>query len=252
MDIMQRRETLKKIITERREISVSELSTYVDVSSVTLRNDLIYLERKGVCKRLFGKVVASDENNAVSLDYNCQKHAEQKERIGKYAASLIKPGDSVLLYAGSTTQQVARFVDPEISFIAVTNSVYIALELRNLPKVHVVLLGGTMNQSICATFGAQTIQQVREYNIDKLFISVDGVDAEMGITNAFPFESEINRVILERAKKIIVVADYTKIGNVSFVQMGRVDQIDMLITDSGADPGALEKLRTAGVEVKIV
>lgn len=252
MDIIQRREKLKNIIAERREISVSELSTYVDVSGVTLRNDLIFLERKGLCKRLFGKVVACDENSVFSLDYNYQKHPEQKERIGKYAASLIKPGDSVLLYAGSTTQQVARFIDPEISFIAVTNSVYIALELRNYPKVHVVLLGGTMNHDVCATFGAQTIQQLREFNIDKLFISVDGVDAKMGITNAFPFESEINQVILERAKEIVVVADYTKIGNVSFVQMGRVEQIDMLITDSNADPDALEQLRSAGVDVKIV
>lgn len=252
MDIAQRREKLKQIIADKREVSVSELSTLFDVSGVTLRNDLIFLERKGLCKRLFGKVVACDENNVVSLDYNYQRHKEQKERIGKYAASLIKPGDSVLLYAGSTTQQVARFIDPELSFIAVTNSLYIALELRNLSKAHVILLGGTMNQDICATFGAQTIQQIREFNIDMLFTSVDGVDAKMGITNASPFESEINQVVLECAKKIIVVADYTKVGNVSFVQMGTVDQIDMLITDSGADQKAVAQLREAGVEVKTV
>lgn len=252
MDIHERREKLKHMIEQAQEISISDISAQFDVSGVTLRNDLIYLERKGLCKRLFGKVVASGDSGAITLDYNYQKHQEQKERIGKYAASLIKPGNAVFFYAGTTTQQVARFVDPELNFIAVTNSLYIAFELRKCRKAHIILLGGTMNQDICATFGAQTIQQIREYNIDKLFISVDGVDAKMGITNASPFESEINQITMECAKEIIVVADFSKVGHVSFVQMGAVDQVNMLVTDSGADPTAVAQLRECGVDVKTV
>ena len=188
----------------------------------------------------------------MQLNYGYIKNQEEKERIGKYAASLIEPGDSVLIYTGSTTRQIARFVNPEIDFIAVTNCLYTALELQSYENVQVVVLGGAMNRKICATFGVQTIQQIREFNLDKLFISVDGIDARMGITNAMPFESEINQVVLESAKECIVVADHTKIGNVSFVQMGAIEQVNMLITDTGADPKAVEELKQTGVDIRLV
>jgi DeoR family transcriptional regulator of aga operon len=251
MDIAERREKIKQIILERQEVPVSDLAGQFDVSNVTLRNDLIWLERKGVCKRLFGKVVASS-GGSVSLQYEPVAMQEEKERIGKFAASLIRPGDSVMFYAGSTARQVARFADPETDFIAVTNSLYTALELQKLPKAQIVLLGGAMNHKLCATFGAQTIQQIREYNVSKLFISVDGIDAKMGITNAMPFESEINQVVMDCARQVIVVADHTKVGNISFVQMGQIEQVDMLITDSGADPAVIRQLRDAGVKVEVV
>lgn len=251
MDIVQRREKLKQIILEQREVQTSELLGMFDVSSVTLRGDLIYLERMGICKRLFGKVVASS-GGAVYENFELVSHIDEKERIGKAAAKLIEEGDAVLFYTGSTTRQVARFIDPTLHFIAVTNSMHIALELQKLPNAQVVVLGGTMDHRLGATFGAQTIQQVRNFYLDKLFISVDGVDAKMGITNAMPFESELNQVVMACASKTIVVADHTKVGAVSFVQMGGADSIDTLVTDAGAKPAAVEALRQAGVDVIIV
>ena len=143
-------------------------------------------------------------------------------------------------------------MDPEIHFIAVTNSLHTALELHQLPNAQVVWLGGPVNQKFGATFGVQAIQQLREFNLDKLFLSVDGIDAKMGVTNSTPIESEINHVVLECARQTIVVADHTKVGNVSFVQMGGIHEVDMLITDSGADAEAVEQLRQAGVTVQIV
>lgn len=251
MDIVQRRDKIKEIILDRQEVQTSELVDMFNVSSVTLRSDLIYLERIGICKRLFGKVVAcsgghTDEN------FELVSNIDEKERIGKAAAKLIEEGDAVLFYTGTTTRQVTRFIDPDLDFIAVTNSLQIAAELQKLPNAQVVILGGTLHPRLGATFGVQTIQQVRSFNFDKLFISVDGVDAKMGITNAMPFESELNQVVTECAKKTIVVADHTKVGAVSFVQMGGVDAVDTLITDSTAKPEAVEALRKAGVEVIIV
>ena len=252
MDIIQRREALKNLIIERQEISVNEINELFDVSSVTLRNDLIHLERMGICKRLFGKVTANINHTFLNLNYGNISNMDEKERIGKYAASLIQPGDSVLFYAGSTTQQIARFIDPDLEFVAATNSLYIALELNKLKNVQLVLLGGAMNPKLCATYGMQTIQQIRNLHVDKLFFSSDGVDPKNGITNIMPFESEINQAILECAKEVYAVADHTKIGKVSFVQMGRADQIDVLITDSAADPEILKEFREIGIDVKTV
>lgn len=252
MDIIQRREALKKLIIERQEISVRELSEMFDVSSVTLRNDLIHLEHMGICKRLFGKVVANINHTFLNLNYGNIDNMEEKERIGKFAASLISPGDSVLFYAGSTTQQIARFIDPDLEFVAATNSLYIAFELNKLKNVQVVLLGGAMNAKLCATYGMQTIQQIRGLHVDKLFFSSDGIDAKNGITNIMPFESEVNQAILKCARNVYMVADHTKIGKVSFVQMGKAEQIDVLITDSAAESGALQELREVGMDVILV
>lgn len=250
MDITQRRDKLKQIIQEQQEVLTSDLLSMFDVSSVTLRGDLIYLERLGLCKRLFGKVVAagsgSSENNPELI-----AHIEEKERIGRAAAKLISEGDAVLFYTGTTTRQVVRFIDPALHFIAVTNSMHIALDLQRLPNAQIVVLGGTMHQRLGATFGPQAIQQVRNFNLDKLFISVDGIDAKMGITNAMPFESELNQVVMECARQTIVVADHTKVGTVSFVQMGSVESIHTLVTNAAANPDTIDALRNVGIEVII-
>jgi DeoR family transcriptional regulator, aga operon transcriptional repressor len=248
MNATERRKKIESLLIEKKELDVSDINNMFDVSGVTIRNDLIYLERKGVAKRLFGKIVLrSDVNYSIALSDT--KNIAEKEKIGKYAASLIKPGISVLFYAGSTTQQIIRFLDHEINFIAVTNSVTIAQELRSLPNASIVMIGGNFSHSVGATYGLQAIKQFQEYNYDLLFLSVDGIDSEMGITNKQPFESDVNRVIIERSNTIVVVADNSKIGNVTFVQMGDITDVDMLITDAKASSEAIEKIRSKGIKV---
>ena len=252
MDITERRIKLKQIIQQRQEISINELSMVFDVSSVTLRNDLIFLERQGVCRRLFGRVVAEDGSTGLQLNYNYQKNLEYKERIGKYAAKLISEGEAVLFFFGTTTQQVARFVDPELKFIAITNSIHIAQELRSLRKSMILFLGGLFNPTSGATYGSEAVQQITQYKIDKVFLSVEGIDPHAGITNSQPFENDINRMILKQSKNVIVVADHTKIGRVNFLSMGDIQDIDMLITDSNADLQKIEEFRANGLEVIMV
>lgn len=252
MNITQRRELIADMIEREREVSTAELKKKFNVSAVTLRYDLIHLERTGVCRRLFGKVVAADGEIGMRLNYNYEKNLDLKERIGRHAAGLINESESVLFYAGSTTQQVARFVDPQLRFIALTNSIFIAQELSKLPNARIIFIGGLFSREIGATYGTKTVEEIHEYNIDKLFLSVDGIDAECGITNSSPFETDVNRALLSHAKEVIVVADSSKVGTTSFMQMGAVSDVNMLITDSGADPGAVKALGDAGVKVTVV
>lgn len=252
MDIFQRREALKNMILERLEVPIAELNGMFDVSGVTLRNDLIYLERMGICKRSFGKVTACINHTFLNMNDGTIKNLEEKERIGKYAATLIEPGDSVLFYVGSTTLQVARFIDPELEFVAVTNSIYIATELTKLKRAQVVMLGGVLHPKLMATFGIQTIQEIRNFHVNKLFISTDGVDAQRGITNVMPFESEINHAVMDCAEKVILLADHTKLGKSSLVHIGDIQKASQLITDGAADPALVQQIRDAGVPVKVV
>lgn len=253
MDKDTRRNEIEELIRENKELNVNEIRRRYNISNVTVRNDLIYLERKGVITRQFGKAVLREDRLQTSFDINNIKNLNEKEKIGKYAASLIGDNESVMLYTGTTTLQIARFIGDGKSFIAVTNSIYIAYELRrNTPNTKIVVIGGNFNPQTGSTYGEDAVRQLEAYNIDKLFLAVDGIDAQRGITNAQPYETDINRAMIHKAKKVIVVADFTKIGAVNFVNMGSISDVDMLITDSKAPEDKIQQIRDKGVQVVTV
>ena len=249
MNTEERRDCIEELIRENKEVDVNYIKDQFNVSSVTIRNDLMYLERKGVIKRPFGKAVWREDPISGGFDLASVENLEYKEKIGKFAASLIEENDSVMLYTGTTTLQVARHLDEDKSIIAVTNSIYIAHELRRFTRIRPVLIGGNFSVDTGASYGVQAIHQLRQYNIDKLFLSLDGIDAERGITNNYPYEADLNFSLIEAAKQIIVVADHTKIGKTHFVHMGNIQDVDILVTDTKAPKDKIEAIRAKGVKV---
>ena len=252
-NMVKRRKEIVELLAQNRSLKVTDLVDRFGVSAVTIRNDLIYLENNMLCKRSFGKVMSYDRAKTPALQ-KAEMPAQliYKEVIGKYAASLIQPGDSVFFYAGSTVEQVVKYLNPKTEFIALTNSIFIANELRSFTKVHPILLGGLLSRNMGFTYGDEAIRQLKGYNVDKLFLSVDGIDARTGITNASPFEGDINRAVISCANQVVIVADHTKVGNSSFVRMGSAEDVDILITDPEADNGAVEQLKKTGVDVRII
>ncbi len=249
MNTEERRASIEELVREKKELDVNFIKEKYGISSVTVRNDLMFLERKGVIKRLFGKAVLRDDRIAGGFDPQQVENLEYKEKIGKFAVSLIEENDSVMLYTGTTTLQVARNLDENMNIIAVTNSIYIAHELRRFTNVKPVLIGGNFSVDTGSTYGVQAIQQLEQYNIDKLFLPLDGIDAVGGITNNHPYETDINYALIRKAKKVIVVADHTKIGRRHFVHMGSIEDVDILVTDSKAPADKIEAIRQKGVTV---
>ena len=249
MKTEERRAKIEEMIRERKELDVNFIRETFGVSSVTVRNDLMYLERRGVVRRLFGKAVLRDDRIEGAFDPDNVKNLEFKERIGKFAVTLIAENDSVMLCAGTTTMQIARNLDDCRGVIAVTNSIYIAHEIRRFPNVKPVLLGGSLSHETGATYGVQAIKQLEQYNIDKLFLSIDGIDAKCGITNSHTNENDINFALIRAAKRIIVVADHTKIGRVHFAQVCGIEDVNVLVTDYRAPQDKLEQIRRKGVVV---
>lgn len=252
MTTEERRNCIEGLIRVQKEVDVTSIKNRFQVSSVTIRNDLIFLERKGVIKRLFGKAVWREDPVSGGFDLDLIDNLEFKEKIGKFAATLIEENDSVMFYTGTTTLQVARHLDEEKSCIAVTNSIYIAHELRRFSKIRTVLLGGNFSVDTGATYGVQAIQQLGQYNIDKLFLSLDGIDASRGITNNYPYEADLNFALIKAAKQIIVVADHTKIGKTHFIHMGDIQDVDILVTDTKAPIDKIEAICAKGIKVYTV
>lgn len=252
MTTEERRAKLYQMLQEEKVLDVNYIRDTFGVSAVTVRNDLIALERNSLITRQFGKALLKQRGINDKFESNTIKNLEVKEKIGKYAAKLVNPDEAVLIYAGTTTLQVARYLPESINLCAVTNSIYIANELKEHPNVKTVFIGGNFNGETGSTYGVEAITQLGKFNIDKLFLAVCGIDTVNGVTSDQPFETDINIAMIERAREVIVVADHTKIGKIHFTTIGCLDKVSKIITDAKAPEAEVEKFRKKGIEVILV
>ncbi len=249
MTTEERRKELLALLQKEKVLDVNFIRDYFKVSAVTVRNDLIFLERNSLAIRQFGKALLRQNAITEKFESASIKNLDEKEKIGKYAAKLVSDGDSILIYAGTTTLQVARFLPAHGDICAVTNSIYIANELKVHNNVKTVFIGGNFNAGTGSTYGIEAIAQLDKYNIDKLFIAICGIDMQNGITSDQPFETDINIAMIQHAKEVIVVADHTKIGKVHFATIGCLSKVSKIITDNKAPKEEVEQFRSIGIEV---
>lgn len=245
-----RREQIYQLIKNNKKIKVAELKDIFKISAVTIGKDLNYLEKKDLIIKNFG--VAEYKENTASFNTGLNiNNFEEKKKIARAAIEFINDNESIIFYTGSTIQQMAKHMPAEKNIIAVTNSIQTAYELGLKPSIKTILLGGFYSSETTSTFGEQSIKQLSEYNIDKLFISSNGISSNGGISIDQPFEAELNRYILKNSQKVIMLADHTKIGVDRFICVGPITDIDILITDDKAPADKLEEIRQKGVKVII-
>jgi DeoR/GlpR family transcriptional regulator of sugar metabolism len=175
----------------------------------------------------------------------------EKKRIASAVASIIEDGETVIINSGTTTFYIACELKSRRNLNIVTNSVSIAMELGQQPNINIILLGGSINTQYSFTYGDDTISQLKRYKADKLILSIDGISAGAGLTTYHFQESEVNKVMIERANNTIAAADYSKIGRESFLHVAPVDMIDYLVTNDSANRQELDKIEAKGVEIKL-
>lgn len=253
LDVDQRREKILELVSIRNKVKVSELSRIFGTSEVTIRNDLSELEAAGLLERVHGGAV-STYRTYYNMTFNdrMKTNADEKRRIAASVAAQVTDGDTLLMSSGTTTLYLARELKNARNVTVVTNSLAIAQEMGLLRDILVIMLGGNLNAQYLFTYGDDTLNQLRQYKADRLFLSVDGVSPEDGITTYHHLEAEVNRQMIARAKRTIIVADHTKIGRTGFAHIGSVDSIDCLVTSNLADSEVLQAIRERGVEVRIV
>ncbi|MFD2329956.1 DeoR/GlpR family DNA-binding transcription regulator [Cohnella sp. GCM10020058] len=247
-----RREQILDLLNKEKHIRVADLNSRFQTSSVTIRNDLIYLEKKGFIERSFGSVRLRENTIQDLLDESQIKNLSEKKRIGEYATELISENESIMIYTGSTSLQIAKGLKNHKNLIVVTNSILTTYELGKNPYIKTILLGGYYNPDTNAVFGHHAVEQLKDYSLDKLFLSVDGVSSESGITSEHPYETEICRAMIKNARQVIVTADYSKIGVSRFIQIADLPEVDMLITDDKAPEAEIQKIKDGGVQVVMV
>lgn len=232
MDVYERRNKIVELVNEKGRLTVKEISEMFDISDVTARIDLTELEANGLLSRVHGGAVRSYKTYYnMSFQQRISSEIENKQKIAKYAASMIKEGDIVMLNSGSTTLLVLRAIPHNLNLSIVTNSIDIALEAGVNPNFNVVLLGGAINSKYHFSYGADANAQLSKYNADKLFLSVDGIDYENGFTTYYNLETDIDSLMLKKSATKIIVADSSKIGRTAFAGITKLEDADYIVTN---------------------
>jgi len=250
--LMKRHQLILDLLNQEKHIEVSDLCISLNVSAVTIRKDLKLLEEKGLLFRTHGG--ASLKNpyaNDRSVIEKEKISITEKSDIAQTAAELILDNDSILIASGTTLQALAKAINPDNVLMVVTSSLNIAMELSIHKNIRVLQLGGFVRQSSFSVTGDHAVQILENVSCSKLFIGVDGIDLEYGLTTSNLEEAALNQKMLASANKLIVLADSSKFGKRSFAKICPLSRVDLLITDSGVSPQMLKKIEEKGVTVKI-
>ncbi|KQN76053.1 transcriptional regulator [Duganella sp. Leaf61] len=248
----QRRAIILKALTEHGSVQVNELVKQLGVSAVTIRNDLSTLEAQGLAIRNHGGAMpARTPPTEHTVPQKDAINHDQKERIGVLAASLVKPGDNVIIDSGTTTISLARQLRDAQNVTVMTNGLNIAWELADAPGVDLILTGGLLRKQSLSIQGQQAEACLQSYSFDKLFLGVDGFDLKFGVTTHHEAEASLNHKMVERARKIIVLADASKFGCVSLHRIVQLNRVHTVITDAGISREYRDGLQSAGIELLI-
>jgi DeoR family transcriptional regulator of aga operon len=250
---IERRQGIIKYVNEFGKGTVEALAKQFDTSTVTIRNDLNSLDKKGLIVRVRGGAV---ESNRLTKELTInEKHSENlsiKRQIGKFAASLIQPGEAIILDSGTTTEEIARCLHDKQQLIIMTNGLNIASELSNVEEIDVMMTGGTLRKKSQSFYGRQAEDNLRHLRFDKLFLGVDGFDLKSGMTTHFEAEASLNRMMCEVSSEIIVVTDSSKFARYGFHIIRPFNNISRLITDKDIPQNYKDMLENKGVIVDIV
>jgi DeoR/GlpR family transcriptional regulator of sugar metabolism len=249
----ERRTTLLEILGRFGSRSVSDLAKDLDVSEVTVRQDLDILEKQKILRRTHGGAILNTKMGfEPAAAPETDAFAEEKARIGRAAIDLISDGDTIILDSSSTTMEMARHLNNRKNLTVITNAIHIALMLEDFQDINVILTGGTLNlrqHMLVNPYARFILDQV---HADMAFIGASGIVAEHGITSSSIPDAEMKTLFIKSSRRCVVLADSSKIGNVSLARIGDLSEIYILVTDKKADPVEVTLLKEKGLTVQLV
>jgi DeoR family transcriptional regulator of aga operon len=249
----ERRTVILNILNRAGRCRVIDLARELAVSEVTVRQDLDVMEKQGLLNRTHGgAILIAKSGFERSFQVEETAFCDEKIRIGQAAAALVSDGETIILDVGTTVTEVARNIQPRKGLTIVTNALNIAMLLEDSPESTVLVTGGTLRSkqhSLVNPYGQFVLERIK---VDTAFIGINGIEAEHGVTNANIAEAEMKALFLKAARRRILVADSSKIGNVALDKVADLDEIDLLITDDQADREELTRLQDKGLNIKLV
>ena len=251
----ERRALILQMLEQKPEVQVTEISRETGISEVTIRKDLTILQSRHLLLRTRGGAMrkpVENQNQEKAIDIKRMFNFKEKERIGEEAAKLIKDGDYIMFDSGITTLEVARHLDKFQNLHIITNAMNIATELMKYKRFDVVMIGGNMRSNSLSTVGPLALSVMRNFSRYKLFLGVDSFSIEEGISTHNMEEALLNQMMIQQAEKVIAVFDSSKFNKRSYVHVADTKQLSCIVTDRAIPTGMTAKLKSLGVEVRLV
>ncbi len=251
-NITDRHEYILKKIKENNKVSIQDLSNEMNVSSVTIRKDLKLLEDKNLLFRTKG---GASSNNPYAGDRPIlvkeSINSDEKNKIGKKAIELILDNDSILIGSGTTAYAVARHLESSERITVITPALKVAIELCNKPNIEVLQLGGLIRPNSSSVAGQYAIKILDDVSCGILFLGVDGIDLDFGITISNITEATLNQKMLSTSQKVVILADSTKFGRRGLGKICNIEDVDCIITDKNTSSKYINALEEMGIKVII-
>jgi len=250
----ERRAQIARLVAEQERVSVADLTSRFLVTDASIRRDLTILEDEGRLRRVRGGAVGGAASRHLGIYAGkARERRDEKTRIGAAAAAMISVGDVVFLDSGTTVAAIAARIPGPLrrsnAITVVTHSLPVVEEIGAWESPHLICLGGLYLPDYRAFVGPQAMASLRELSADIVFLGCEGLTIEQGLTTPHVLVAEVGAMMAARARRIVVVADSSKLGRFGFTPIVPIVAVDALVTDSAASPEHLDRIRAAGVEV---
>jgi len=253
MNVAQRHKMILSELEKDGYVKVADLSEHFGVSTVTIRKDLTELENKKLLFRSHGSVsLFSSLTSDRHIDEKEKIMVDEKLRIAEAANKLLERNDRIIIASGTTVLAFANKINITDPLTVITASVKVSLSLCYRQNIEVIQLGGSMRKSSASVIGREAENFLNDLTCNKLFMGVDGIDIDFGLTTSNIDEAHLNQVMIRAVQKVIVLADSSKFGKRGFGKMCNLNQVHQIITDSNAPASAVQILREKGIEVTLV
>jgi len=249
----ERRRRILEELKRRGAVRTLDLARFFSVSPMTIRNDLNALAQEGKVVRIHGGAMVKEWVTAEpSYQEKARLNMEEKRRIAAKAAELIEPGMAIFIGNGSTTMQLVKAIPPHLNLRVFTNALNHAMELTQVPGVDVYVVGGYLRGVSYAMVGRLAKRALEDVHFDIAFIGANGISLEHGVTIPSLEEAETASEILRHSRRRVILADHTKFGVITHGKIVDLEEVDVIITDSGLDSELAAALKKLDLELHLV
>lgn len=246
-----RRKKIIELVEREGIVNLQQLTEAFHVSIYTIRRDLTALEKSGLLKKTHGGAVRVEKSKWIpSVEEGKTEALNEKKKIAMKAAQFVDDGDTIMLM-GSMISLLMIPIIKEKNITIVTNSLDVAKELSQFSNIETIVIGGRIKNYKGNILGSRAINDLKNYHFDKAFIPCAGIKEDTGISTSTIDSSDFLKAVIDSSRQNIVIADYRKIGRITFANVCSLDKIHILITDDQADKEALNKITKKGVHIEI-
>lgn len=229
---LKRIKEIEKYLMQKNSLSISELTEHFNVSLNTIRRDIDELCKSGIASKVYGGIVLKKENDVIPYNTRTVSHLYEKTELAKLAGRFIEDGDTVYLDSGTTTFHLLANIRPGINVTIVSNSLNVYNEAAKYPYLTVVSTGGLLYHKTNSFVGISAVQNLNEYHINKAFMAATGITIESGATNNSFHEAEVKKAVIRKSKKVILMADHSKIDKAAAITFCPLECLYAFVTDT--------------------